>query len=144
VPAEVFNPGRGPLYRRGPLVAADVYLDETLVQARLEAGRDVPEPLRVTALIDTGAALTGIAGHVIRHLGLKQHGTEIVKPAAGDSAVRPTYPVRAMIPEVATAEVTAVEIADDPDFDMIIGRDLLAGCTLVYNGPAGWFALGRG
>ncbi len=99
-------------------------------------------PVTAIALIDTGAAVTGIAGHIISSLQLRDVGAVTAVGADGVPFVTASYPVRLLSSGGYIASpVTAVEVAANDDYCVIIGRDILARGTFTYCGRDGYFTL---
>ncbi|MFQ6130631.1 MAG: retroviral-like aspartic protease family protein [Armatimonadota bacterium] len=134
------------LHRAGPCLKASVMLLESMAQALLAEGKEVPEPVSGMVLIDTGASGTCVDEGVARQLRLPARGTGQMSSASEASAERNLYPVtidivgfplkfnvmRAMSAELAPQGLVA-----------LIGRDALSGCMLVYNGLSGEVTLAR-
>ena len=94
------------------------------------------------ALIDTGASATTIDHAVAIRLGLRQSGTFQARGAL-DSEYRevPTYKTRlsfpgSTFPDVQVENVAATELSQ-LGVDMLLGRDVLSGTTLRYDGQQG-------
>lgn len=95
------------------------------------------------ALVDTGASGTVIDDAAAKTLGLIATGTT---PACGvNGPYQATqYAVNwriAGIPQFNTIPVTDGPIMSNQNLLMIIGRDILSSCMLVYNGLSGTFSL---
>jgi hypothetical protein len=115
---------------------------EARADALRDAGLPVPLPVVVTALLDTGASQSFIMSEVASELGLEPSGVKDVfgvgtsVPGAGT-----VYRVRlyfAGVPAVilaSTAPVIAVEDLKRFGGRMLLGRDLMRRCLLLYNGP---------
>src|SRR5258707_115107 len=91
---------RGTLAPEGALVQILVGLDASSVQATRAALRPVPSPVRVRALLDTGAEITCVDSALIQTLCLAVLG-----------------------------------------YEALIGRDVLAQCRFLFNGPRNRFLL---
>jgi hypothetical protein len=135
------------------------------VQAQISFGRPeilrgrramspIPQPVSVVALLDTGAERTCVDPSVVTRLGLPVSGTGLSLapgvgtgvPALGGSTVNFSYeagliilrpvtkpPSNLVIPELLVDELPLAAFGTEA----VIGRDVLADCVLVYNGPAG-------
>jgi hypothetical protein len=109
------------------------------------AGLTVPLPILVVALIDTGAKETLIERAVVARLNLEASGARDVygvgsgnTPEAG--VVYRMRIIYAGVPALDLASsipVTAVEDLSRFGVKMLLGRDLLSRCVLIYNGPEG-------
>lgn len=103
----------------------------------------VPLPVVVSAMLDTGARTSLIAAQLAADLSLDPMG---VQDVLGVGAAIPeegvVYRVRLSFGvgpvELAPwARVVAVEDLSRFGVRMILGRDLLSRCVLIYNGPKG-------
>ncbi|OGX26522.1 MAG: hypothetical protein A3D10_01415 [Omnitrophica WOR_2 bacterium RIFCSPHIGHO2_02_FULL_48_11] len=109
--------------------------DPAIEELRLEK-KDVPT-IRVSALIDTGASTTAISQKVIKKLRLVARGTTKVYTSNKDSEIRNEYDVALEFDTDAYIRILRVLDAnlEDHSIDCLIGRDVLAHGTLIYNGP---------
>jgi hypothetical protein len=116
-------------------------------QARAEAlearAERVPLPVVISALLDTGADISLIAAQLAADLSLDPTG---VQDVFGVGAAIPkqgiVYRVRLSfgvgpVELAPQAQVVAVEHLSPSGVRMILGRDLLSRCVLIYNGPQG-------
>jgi hypothetical protein len=138
----------------GLRVQALVTLGRPEIQRRRQARMPIPQPLSIIALLDTGAERTCVDPSVVARLGLPISGGGFsaapgvgVGPAVfGGSTFGFTYeaglvilhpvtkpPSNLVVPEL---EVDSLPLAAF-GIEAVIGRDVLAGCVLVYNGPSG-------
>ena len=116
----------------------------------MAAGRPVPDPMPIRALLDTGEVGTAINSAVIASLGLVPVGTtEISTPSTG-AALHPCHQYDAMIaiymdpPEIHTASLTIPVIGASlahMGIQALIGRDILNKGILIYNGRSGHITL---
>ena len=120
--------------------------------ALVRAGEQPPSPVTGRALIDAGASSSCIDPSVTSSLGLEPHGTVPVHtPSTGDHPhlanqtdlsiiVPPAY--RGDAPLVLGA-VSALEsrLLEHQNIHALIGRDVLARCTFLYEGAANRFVL---
>jgi hypothetical protein len=101
-----------------------------------------PQSVEGWALIDTGAATTAVDESVCQKLGVAPTG-EIQMGHAGGSAKRLCYPIQIVFPQMPMPPLTcpsaaSVDLAGgSQNYVLLVGRDLLAGMRLVYNGPMG-------
>lgn len=135
----------------GPMVRVRFHLPPSERRLIRAAGRAVPVPIEVRALIDTGAETTCLDSRVASRLGLPLADMGMTNaPALGGWGID----VRVR------AEITVVHPSGDPKddlvideleiteldlsavgYDALIGRDLLAFCILTYDGLSGTFTL---
>ncbi len=132
----------------GPLIDVFFSPPDALADVLRGAGRPVPLPVVVPALLDTGSARTLIDTAIAEQLGIEPSGsTRLRTPTTGDGyEVRQTFDVGFGwgAPQVTFVSGYHQVIASDLGslgIRALIGRDLLAGCQLVYNGPQDEFTL---
>jgi hypothetical protein len=142
-----FTLNHGPL---GPLIHVFVGVSEPRHGALLKAGAQVPSPIMVTALVDTGASNTAVDPSVMKSLGLTPRRiAKTITPSTGASPHKcHTYDVSLHVPlGAATAlfsknawEVTCLELRHQ-GFEVLLGRDILADGILVYDGKFNTFSM---
>jgi hypothetical protein len=132
----------------GAIIDLSIGMIESARQAMLKAGKQAPAPVRIRALVDTGAFCTHIASSVIPPLGLAPTGSVLVAtPSTGTTpAMFDRYDVSVTIlhPELARIFDIVPILACEPladDYQALLGRDLLKSCTFFYNGPDDTFSL---
>jgi hypothetical protein len=132
----------------GPMIMVRVGATARRVASLRKAGRPVPTPMDVLALLDTGASSSALDRHAIRQLDLESRGfVSIHTPSTGAGYVDrdsfdALFTLGAGSPgEVqATCEVVEADFAHQ-GFFALIGRDVLSLCVLTYHGPSGRFTL---
>jgi Aspartyl protease len=138
--------GIDPLH--GPIITLLVGVSTPRAKALADAGLPRPNPIGVNFLVDTGAACTVIDESLIAPLGLVPTGQAFVETPTTGKTPQPRflYDVGMMIlhsdhnrmfhnlPVIAT-DLSAQKIGG------LLGRDVLALCLLVYDGPARHFSL---
>ena len=103
----------------------------------------------VRGLIDTGASCTCIDPQVFSTLGLQPTGSApVLTPSTGAVAVQQAlYDVSIMIPHadsplfISSMPVLESELFLGQGFHVLVGRDILSRCVLIYNGASGFFTL---
>lgn len=128
----------------GPLIDIWVGLSAPRCRALKDAGQTPPTPVRVRALLDTGASGTCVDEQVIAPLHLVPTGMiHMHTPStAGTPHLCPQYDIGVGISAAPdfhmmrfTLPILAVALRAQ-NIDALIGRDLLDDTTLIYNGPA--------
>ena len=134
----------------GPLLNVQLAVSAPRATALTEAQRPVPEPFAAKGLVDTGASCTSVDASVVTALGLSPVGEmRAVTPSTGaDSIAIYQYDVSVAIfssPDDAPLVIPALPVAELPllnqGFHVLIGRDILSRCVLVYNGSSELFTL---
>jgi len=132
------------LFQRGPVIPAVILPHPTFAQALQTAGKSIPAPVQGMALIDTGATTTCIDGDVAETMGLAPNGIAKLASASHHSSDCNTYPVRLAFPmwnvNLDCAKAMGVRIKNQ-GIIVLVGRDLLQHCLLVYNGTDGTVSL---
>lgn len=132
------------LLNRGPVLQITVGLAQSMAQPLLQQGITLPTPLSGLALIDTGASVTCIDEAAAQQLQLPVVGTTQMVSASHANVQQNIYPVQIELvganitiesPQTMAAALAAQGLL------MLIGRDVLANCTLFYNGPTGQITL---
>ena len=127
-----------------PIVTLTVDVTEGQAESLTNAGQPVPRPVLVPALLDTGVRKSIIPRDVAEQLGLENMGEQDVVGVAGSLTVsgtlhrvRLTFHLPGTVPiELDSwAAVIAVEDLSRLGVRMILGRDQLSKCVLIYNGP---------
>jgi hypothetical protein len=111
-------------------------------EALATAGRPPVYPIEVSALIDTGAALTCIEPSIAADLNLPMTGERYVHTASSGDEPLPsaTYDVQLYLPWMpplviaSQLPVVALDLRH-LGVRMLLGRDVLSRGLLIYNGP---------
>lgn len=130
------------LQKQGPILKIRIAVPFDVEEALLSGGVEIPQPVEVSALIDTGASHTVLRQGVGAALGLRPVGTAPVL-TAGHSVVHcEEYHLRLIFPNDAVHETTIVELPMEGQFiQCLIGRDVLAKAVLIYIGERNLFSL---
>jgi len=132
----------------GPLLDLEVGVSAPRRQALQAASQPIPASVKIRVLVDTGASNTCIDKNIIQALQLTPTGTmPIHTPSTGNAPHQCNqYDVHLTIihPRLSFA-IPALPIIES-DFSQqgiqgLLGRDVLAGCVLVYNGEVGFYTL---
>ncbi|WP_406694589.1 aspartyl protease family protein [Singulisphaera sp. Ch08] len=126
-----------------PVVALIIGPTSVAAEAALAAGEfEWASLLTVPVMLDTGSELSMISRRLAEELGLDPGGERsVLGVGASAPEVGLIYRIRLMFPGIpsvllaSNAKVVAVEDLDRFDVGMIMGRDLLSRCILIYNGP---------
>jgi len=124
----------------GPVFEALVAVPEPVEAALKPAGRPVPQPIRVSAMIDTGASQSVIQAGLADRLGLSPVGIASIYTASAADAPCALYDVRLALPSNVVAGLLAIETSlAGQSIQVLVGRDLLQQGVLVYVGYTGTF-----
>ncbi|MBI3823744.1 MAG: retroviral-like aspartic protease [Planctomycetes bacterium] len=115
------------------------------------AQRAVPVRQEVTALIDTGAEITCVDPRLIEELGLPFEGAVVANvPALEDTTFAFQYDASVKILHPSGLDANHLIVTDMPvmelplnvlGYQVLIGRDVLKHCMLLYNGLRERFTL---
>lgn len=141
----------GALVEVGAVLPVRIEMPTDLRQLRTSQKRPIPEPVSGLALIDTGATKSAADMQVMTRLQVNQMGTVELGTAAGRRPA-PLYPARFIVApgtpgqiEIDFGSVAGIDLAGltvgGQGIIALIGRDVLASCIFVYNGPAGTFSV---
>ncbi len=122
------------LVRRGPLLNVKV----SLPQAAAAIRKKEPE-INIVALLDTGASYCVISKKVQEHLELKPVGRMKTSVPSGDAVLDVCAIDFSFVDTDITVRDCQALVGNlvGQNCDMLIGRDLLSVCSLVYDGPTG-------
>ncbi len=140
-----------PFAADGPIVEVEVGWSNAEIRAARRAGRPIPAPIQCLALIDTGADGSCLDSSLIRQLGLSYGGISMVNvPTLGGIVFSPSHDANLIVRHPSGNSALDLVLADvlilDLDLGMLncqalLGRDLLASCRFLYDGPRGRFKL---
>lgn len=139
-----------PVHQNGPLIDAFVGVSSARHAALTAQNQAIPNPVRIRALVDTGASGTCVDPSVVASLGLTPTGqTPMSTPSTGTTPhIADQYDVSLIIPcqnkpplVQQTVGVACVQLLAPQGFHALIGRDLLRQCVLTYDGTRGFFII---
>lgn len=129
------------LITEGPRVEVHFLISSDLEKKYTAEGKETPNPVIKTALIDTGASHCAIQSSIPEQLGLKPVGViKIITPSCKDRECY-KYFMRMAIPShnlIYEGIFTAVSL-EGQSIECLIGRDVLAHGILIYIGYANQF-----
>ncbi len=138
-----------PISALGPTLDVRIGVSQPRAQALGAAGQPVPSPLNAHVLIDTGASCTCIDAAILAALKLPPSGSAFVStPSTGIAPhIANQFDVSLTLYHPALfrwwGAVPVVEAVLAPQgIGGLIGRDILAYCLFMYDGPANLFILG--
>ena len=126
----------------GPLVDMRVWVGTPVEEALKKTGSNVPQPVAVKGMIDTGATGSVIQPAIAEQLGLQPVGVVSISTPSSQSVPCPQYVVRLMFPNNVVVEGLAIEAPLQGQYiQCLIGRDVLAHGVFVYTGYINQFTL---
>ena len=134
----------------GPQLQLLVGVSHPRVQALQAANQPIPQARLIRGLVDTGASVTAIDPSVIQSLGIQPTGAiPLLTPSTGSTPVQVnTYDVGIVIPLGMAGQnhvIGALQVFESSltvqGIEALIGRDILSGSLLVYDGRANIFSL---
>ncbi len=138
-----------PIDPDGMSVAALIGLDQAACQKLLQQGGSLPRPQHVRALIDSGCDVTAVSAQVLSAIGALP-GPSVPTHTAGGMVHSVTYFISLSIPPAGGAsgpmltvprlQVTELAVTL-PDFDVLIGLDVIRLYDWNIQGPAGLFSV---
>jgi len=133
------------------ILVAFVGVSQARRTALVANNQAVPNPIQIMGLVDTGASCTCIDPTVLNQLNLSPTGsTSVNSPTTGATpAIADQYDVSFVIPSTLnhpplvhqTIPVVKADLLAAQGFHALIGRDILRGCLLTYDGQNGLFSL---
>ena len=143
-------PTAGALMAAGAFLSVDVDLPPQVSSTVTAAGQAPPPSATGLALVDTGATLTAVHEPLLKGLGLNPVGVVTSGTAAGPIQ-QSLYFARLVFPvlgwtidqQVTGVDLTGQAVQTNPPQPIValLGRNLLQNAVLIWNGPAGSWAL---
>src|SRR5262249_40536568 len=140
-----------PCQDMGPLVEIEVGWSRSRLQALRRSLRPIPPPVRIDALIDTGSDTTCLDTTVVAQLGLPYGSMMLANLPAlrrlslaieHDAGVRILQPSGNPAEDFILTDLVILELElGRVGYQALLGRDVLAHCDFLYQGPAGRFQL---
>jgi len=131
----------------GALIKVAVGLSSQQAQLQRQAGRAVPPPAVIPALIDTGAEVSAVDSAVLNPfypLGIRPLRFVFVNTSGLGTGPLPEYSVSLSIGTTPGSHRAALTLRNQAmlahdlaplGYQAILGRDVLSHCLLVYDGP---------
>ena len=124
----------------GPRVQVEIHVPPVLAAFREQRGRKSSDAISGWALFDTGASISAVDQEAVAQLGLNPAGLTAVQTPGGE-VQQYLYPIRMVFPSFGNFTVVFNQVIGSElkpqGIIALVGRDVLANCLLVYNGPAG-------
>lgn len=133
----------------GPIVQVGVGVSEPVRAALVTANRTLPALQISRALVDTGASCSVVDEAVVKALGLSpvSFATVHTPSTAGKPIQQPVYDVSIWLYHAQTKYVwersfpVGCAVLRAQGIDMLLGRDVLAECLLICDGPERRFTI---
>ena len=131
------------LESQGPVLEVQFLISSDLEKKYREEGKEIPPPVIVNALIDTGATSCVIKKEIPGKLGLQPVGEAQVTTPSDESVKCLTYFMRMIIPshDLAYEGTFIAEPLEGQPISCLIGRDVLKESILIYIGSENQFTL---
>ncbi len=132
-----------PRQPEGWVVPVVIGVNGQTTAALVAAGRPVPPPQSIRALLDTGTDITGLAAYVLSRLGLgpiRQHSTQTVSGPLSIQVfeVSLSVPVAPQtVPLLVLDQLLVMELPTSlpTGIDALLGRDVSDQLLLILDGP---------
>jgi len=124
----------------GALIDVSVMNSQDVIDAWNSEGLACPPPVKMKALLDTGAAVTIISKTFARHCKLYQTGQGNVRALGalhpcGEHAGTISFPGTNLRP-IESIRILSGDFIREPHFACLIGRDILRHWTVTFDGTA--------
>jgi len=135
----------------GAIMPIEIHVPPKIADVLNKEGKQIPQPVTGTALVDTGATMTCVHEPMLKRLCLNPVGA-INSGTANGPVQQNLYPATLQFPvqgwgvelnAVAGVDLTGQRAPLDPPVDIIalIGRNLLKDWVLIWNGPGGYWSI---
>jgi hypothetical protein len=139
----------GRIRRDGALVKVRLAWSTSDAQRQRAALKPIPPPVEVMALLDSGAEATALDVGLVRSLGLPVAGITLANaPGVGGLNYTSQHEVDLTVlhrsgnpsRDLIVRDLMVIELnLGQLGYQALIGRDVLAGCRFLYDGPQGRF-----
>lgn len=130
------------LHGDGPVMDVQLFPGMAVVEVLKQQEEPVPGPVKITAMIDTGATNTVISEGIAEQLGLNPVGEVKISTPSSTNVPCYQYVVQFLLPNNFPFETTVVEAPlKGQHIQCLIGRNVLAHMTFIYMGPKNLFSL---
>lgn len=130
------------LQSTGPIIEVVILPPQAVIEQLQKEKKTIPSQ-KAIALIDTGASSTCISSAIVKQLGLIPFDVQRVHTAAGETE-QLLYDAGVVLPisqpNIISVQTPCAELDGQP-FQVLLGRDILSRCSLIYNGPDNSFTL---
>lgn len=126
----------------GPVIDLYVLPSKVAVDAIKKSGQESIAPVKISALIDTGASGSVIKTGILQDLGIHPIGSQHINTPTSQNVPCYTYFVQLIfgaLPHYFEGVVLEAPLAGQ-NIECLIGRDILASGLLVYNGTDNSFS----
>jgi hypothetical protein len=122
----------------GPLIDVVVMNSRDVLEAWRALGLECPQPVRMKALLDTGAAVTVISKTFARHCKLMQTGETEIRALGslhkcGEHAAAINFPGTSLR-SIDPIRIVSAEFIREPNYACLIGRDILRSWKITFDG----------
>jgi hypothetical protein len=131
------------LQQAGLLLIVEIQVPQSLAALLGQNNIQLPQPVVGNALVDTGASMCCVEEVALQQLGLQPISESNVATPAGVQ-VQNVYLPRLTFPGTPLPPLEIPVLGShlaQGNMISLIGRDILAHCVLVYNGPMGSYTL---
>lgn len=131
------------LRRTGPICQVQIGVSQPTANLLREQGKPIPQPVEITALIDTGASGTAVKPEIVQRLQLTPRGVASIATPSTAAQSCNVYDVSLTFPTgVMLSIITVIEVPlEGQSIQGLIGRDVLAHGILIYSGYTNTFSL---
>lgn len=122
----------------GPCIDVVVMNSHEVVEAWRAIGLECPQPVKMRALLDTGAAVTVVSKIFARHCKLLQTGETEIRALGslhkcGEHAGSISFPGRNLRP-FDSIRIVSADFVQERHYAILIGRDILRNWTITFDG----------
>jgi len=127
----------------GAQLTIEIGVPDSVIEYYKSRGQKAPERIRATALIDSGASISGVKPSIAQRAGLIQTRSVGVSGVIG-MELRPVYTASVILPDydihLDAMDLAGVEL-EQQGVDVLLGRDFMKHVTLIWEGRFGSFQL---
>jgi hypothetical protein len=122
----------------GPCINVTVTNSRDVIEVGRAIGLEYPEPLRMKALLDTGASVTVISKTFARYCKLMQTGETEIRALGGlhrcgEHAATISFPGTSLR-SIDPIRIVSADFIKEPYYACLIGRDILQNWTITFDG----------